>query len=180
MSELLDAIRGAVKSMIKPDLLIGKVTAFNEADWTIDVALNSGAVVDQVTIKSVLNGEDSGILVEPEVDSMVLCGLTDGKIENLTVLTYSEIKNIKFVPSEKIQLRSDSYGGLVKIEQLENNLNTLKNALETLKSGVASGLNAVGVGSAANGPAGAAAFNTATSSIVINFDNMENENVQHG
>ena len=180
MSELITAIRQAVKGMIKPDLLLGKVKSFDSANSTIEVALNQGSTVDEVTIKSVLNGIDSGILVEPEIGSSVLCGLTDGKIENLTVLVYSEIKNIKIVPSEKIVLRTDDFGGLVKLQELEQNLNTLKIAFETLKAAVATGLTAVGVTPAASGPTGAAAFNTAAAAATINYVPMENQNVQHG
>lgn len=180
MSELITAIRQAVKGMIKPDLLLGKVKSFDEANWTIDVELNMGAKVEEVTIRAVLNDETTGILIEPVIGSNVLCGMTDGKLENLTVLVYSEIKNIKIVPSEKIQLRSDDFGGLVKLQQLETNLDTLKQAIETIKSAVSTGLNAVGASTAANGAAGAAAYNAATAGVSINFQDMENQNVQHG
>ncbi len=180
MSEIATAIRAAVKRMIKPDLLLGKVISFDGSNWTIDVELNEGSNVDQVTIKSVLNGEESGILIEPEVGSSVLCGITDGRIENLTVLVYSEIKNIRFVPSSKIILRNEDFGGLVKLQQLEQNLEAIKSAVDILKSAVANGLNAVGVAGAASGPTGAAAFNAAAASVNISFIDMENENVQHG
>lgn len=180
MSEIIDAIRAAVKSMVKPDLIIGKVESFNATAWTINLTMNIGAKVEDVTIKSVLNGEDSGIFIEPVIGSYVLCGMTDGKMENLTAMVYSEIKNIRFAPSEKLIFRNEDFGGLVKIQNLENNINSLKQAIETIKSAVATGLTAVGVSSAANGPAGASAFNTATSGVVINFENMENPNVKHG
>lgn len=180
MSELITAIRQSVKAMIKPDLVLGEVKSFDASNWTIEVELNQGAKVDEVTIKSVLNGEGSGILVEPEIGSIVLCGLTDGKIENLTVLVYSEIKNITFAPSKTLILRKEDFGGLVKIAQLESNLDAIKNGLDTMKNAVVAGLNGVGASTAASGAAGAAAFNTAIAAMQINFQNMENENVKHG
>lgn len=180
MSELITAIRQAVKSMIKPDLLLGKVKKFHADDWTIDVELNNGAKVEKVTIKSVLNGIDSGIFIEPEIDSCVLCGLTDGKIENLSVLVFSEIKNIRYSPSEKILLRSDEFGGILKAEAVQANLDMLKNAITTIKNALPSAFSSVGAGTAANGPAGASSFTLATSSININFQDMENPNVKHG
>ena len=180
MSELTEAIRRTVKPMIKPDLVLGEVKSFDSSNWTIEVELNQGSTVDEVTIKSVLNDIASGIFIEPEIGSSVLCGLTDGKIENLTILVFSEIKNIKFVPSEKITLRKEDFGGLVKLAQLESNLDSLKQAIETIKSAVSTGLTAVGVSTAANGATGAAAYNSATAAVAINFQNMENENVNHG
>lgn len=180
MSIITDAIRAAVKAMIKPDLLIGKVMSFDEATWTIEVELNIGAKLEDVTIKSVMNDEDSGIYVEPKVGSYVLCGLVDGKLENVTVMKYSEIENIRFAPSKKIELRNADFGGLVKLEQLEKNLKALKDAYTKLKTATAAGLTAVGAGSAANGATGASTFNSQTASVVINFEDMENKNITHG
>lgn len=180
MSELITAIRSAVKSMIKPDLVLGEVMSFDSSNWTINVKLNTGASVDEVTVKSVLNGEDSGIFIEPKTGSFVLCGLTDGKIENLSVLVFSEIENIRFAPYKKIEFRNTDFGGLVKIQELEKNLNKLKSAIETIKTATAAGLTSVGAGGAANGATGAATFNSQTASLQIQFEAMENKNVQHG
>jgi hypothetical protein len=180
MTQIKTAIQQMVKSMVKPDLMIGKVTAFNGSDWTISLELNIGAKVEDVTIKSVLNGEDSGIFIEPIEGSYVLVGMTDGKLENLTALVFSEIKNIRFAPTEKLILRNDDYGGILKAEAVLNNLNSLKNAIETIKSAVATGLTSVGASTAANGALGAEAYNTATAGVSINFEAMENENITHG
>lgn len=166
--------------MIKPDLLIGEVIRFDSENWTIDLKLNIGASVEDVTIKSVLNGEASGIFIEPVMGSYVLCGLTDGKIENLTALVFSEIKNIKLVPTEKLVFRNENFGGLVKIKELEDNLKSLKTYVEALKTATSSGINAIGVGPAANGGTGKIAFETAMVGKVINLKEMENKNVQHG
>lgn len=179
-NEIRDAIRAAVASMTKPDLIIGKVTAFNQQDWTIDVDLNSGGSVPGATIKSVLNSEASGIFVRPIVGSNVLLGLTDGKLENLTVLVYAEIEEIRYMPSMAMQLMGDTHGGLAIVEKIANNLDAIKNYLAAEKSAISAALTAVGVGSAANGPAGASAFNTSMASQTIVFEDMENQNVKHG
>lgn len=133
MSAIITAIREAVKSMIKPDLLIGTVDSFDSSNWTINLTLNIGAKVEEVTIKSVLNGEDSGIFIEPVIGSYVLCGMVDGKLENLTAMVYSEIKSIKFAPTEKLILRNEDFGGIVKAsvayqkdKELRDEINKLK------------------------------------------------------
>lgn len=177
---MIEIIRAAVKGMIRNDLVIGKVEKFNSSDWTIDVTLNSGPSIEEVTIRAVLNSESTGIFVEPKVGSYVLCALNDGKLENMSVVLYSEIVNIKFLPKEKLILRGDSFGGLVKNDELKQNIDQLKQAVETIKSAVFSALNAVGAGSAANGAAGASTFQAQTASINIQFQDMENKNVKHG
>lgn len=134
MTDIKTAIRKMVKSMTKPDLMIGKVTAFNATDWTIDLELNIGATVEDCTIKSVLNGEDSGIFIEPEVGSFVLVGMTDGKLENLTAMVFSEIKNIRFAPSEKIILRNEDFGGIVKSQKVHDEIKAIKDEINELKN----------------------------------------------
>lgn len=175
-----DAIRQMVKSMVKPDIELAKVLEFDSSNWSITIELNSGGTNDQVTIKSVLNDIQTGILVEPEIGSMVLVGIVNGRKENMSVLCYSEIKSIRIIPSETIQLKGDSFGGLVKLQQLETNLNKLKTAIETIVNATASGMSAIGAGSAANGATGATTFNSSTQGIDLSFENMENENVKHG
>lgn len=180
MSEMIEVIRAAVKRMVRPDLVIGKVTKFDSNNWTIDVELNEGSKVDEVTIRAVLNDGATGIFIEPKVGSYVLCALNDGKIENLSCLQFSEIVNMKLLPEEELFLRGDTHGGLVILEKLKTNIDQLKQAYETLKNGTVAGFNAVGVGSAANGPGGATAFQSATASVNIQFQDMENKKVKHG
>lgn len=175
-----DAIRQMVKSMVKPDIELAKVLEFDSSNWSITIELNSGGTNDQVTIKSVLNDDQTGILVEPVIGSMVLVGIVNGRKENMSVLCYSEIKSMRIIPTETIQLRGDSFGGIVKLQELQANLDKLKTAIETIQAATASGLNAVGVGSAANGPTGASTFNSEVQSIDLNFSDMENQNVKHG
>ncbi|MBN9293735.1 MAG: hypothetical protein J0G96_07140 [Flavobacteriia bacterium] len=180
MSEIVKAIRQVVKSMIKPDLLIGTVKSFESVNWTISVELNQGGTVEDVTIRSVLNDDETGVFIEPEVGSIVLCAMADGKLENLKVVLFSEIVNMELMPKEQLKLRGDDFGGLVKLKDLENNLDALKQYCEAMKNAVMTGLNAVGASTAASGPNGATAFNGAMSSQAITFKDMENKNVTHG
>lgn len=180
MSEIIDAIRAAVKSMVKPDLLIGKVTKFDSQNWTIDLDLHIGAKVEDVTIKAVLNGEDSGIFVEPKVGSYVLCGMTDGKLENLTALSYSEIENIKFVPSKTIILRNDDFGGLVKSAKVNSEVNEIKQEINKLKT-----IFNTWVLTVSELSAGAVALKASLGSWSTNLQttqkaDYENNNVKHG
>jgi hypothetical protein len=189
MSEIVQAIRQMVKPLINNDLMLGEVKEFDSSNWTITVELHQGGRVKKVTVRSVLNSEKTGIFVEPKVGSYVLCGRTDGKLENLSVIVFSEIVNMELMPEEdfkiqakKIQLLAsdEDFGGLVKLQELEDNLNALKDYCEAMKSAVSTGLNGVGASPAASGSAGAGAFEGAMAGQQIIFKNMENENVTHG
>jgi len=177
MSEIIDAIRTAVKSMIKPDLLIGKVESFNDQDWTINLTLNIGAKVEDCTIKSVLNGESSGIFIEPVVGSYVLCGLTDGKLENLTAIVYSEIKSIKFVPTEKLIFRNEDFGGLVKSQKVHDEIKALKDEVNSLKSKLAAWLPVPTDGGAALKAILSTFYTPLPPAVQTDY---ENPNVKHG
>ncbi len=177
MSTITEAIRAAVKAMIKPDLLIGKVISFDEATWTIEVELNIGAKLEDVTIKSVMNDEDSGIYVEPKVGSYVLCGLVDGKLENVTVMIYSEIVNIRFAPSKKIEFRNADFGGLVKSEVTAAVDNAIKQEINKLKNIFTAWAPVVNDGGAAL----KAALATWSSPLAEKQKaDYENKNVNHG
>ena len=82
------------------------------------------------------------------------------------------------VAQDVIELNCGSLGGLVKIAELERNLNSLKRYCEQLKSAVVSGFNSVGVGSSASGPNGATATNAAMAGVSIRFDDMEYEKIK--
>jgi hypothetical protein len=166
--------------MITPDIYLGVVKSFDASSWTIDVELNSGPTLPEVTIKAVMNDETSGIFVEPVVGSYVLVGTVDGRLENCSVLLYSEIKRMEIMPSDLLKLKGDQYGGLVILEKLVANLDALKGGQDDLKAAIRAGLQAVGAGSAANGATGKVAFDAAIANSLITFENMENQNVQHG
>lgn len=184
MSELVRAIRQITKSMITNEMLLGKVTKFNSGNWTINVELNLGAKVEEVAVRSVLNSEVSGLFVEPKVGSYVLCSTTDGKLENLKVILFSEIENIELMPAKKMKLRGDDFGGLVKLQELENNLNSLKQYVEAMNAALPNAFNAIlPVAPApfvASGAAGAGAYSGAMAGQTIVFEDMENKNVSHG
>lgn len=177
MSEIIDAIRAAVKSMVKPDLIIGKVESFNATDWTINLSMHIGAKVEDVTIKSVLNGENSGIFIEPVIGSYVLCGLTDGKMENLTAMVYSEIKNIRFTPTEKLILRNEDFGGLVKSQKVHDEIKALKDEINSLKTKLSTWVPVVNDGGAALKALLSTFYTPIPPAVKADY---ENSNVKHG
>lgn len=184
MSDLVTAIRTIARSMINNEMLMGKVTKFDSSNWTVNVELNMGAKVEEVTIRSVLNDEKTGIFIEPKVGSYILCSTTDGRLENMKIIVFSEIENIELMPSKKMKLRGDDFKGLVKIQELEDNLNSLKQFVESMHAALPIAFNAiVPVPPAlfvASGSAGAGSYTGSMSGKAIVLKDMENKNVLHG
>ncbi len=126
MKSMFDIIKKIIKDTVLPDIILGKVIAFDASNWTATIQLNRGAEIDEVRIKSVINSETSGIFVEPKIGSFVLCALIEGKIESLFIVGYSEV--VKYhLNADLIELNGDAFGGLIKIDELVDKINRLEN-----------------------------------------------------
>ena len=120
-----EAIQKMVSSLIKPDILLAKVIEFDTDKWLATVELNTTLKIDEVRVRAVVNTELNGMFIEPKVGSYVLVGLIEGKIENLFVITFSEI--VKYhLKADLIEFNGDSFGGMIKIDNLIEKLNQLE------------------------------------------------------
>ncbi len=151
--------------------------------------LQGGAKFLDVRLRSILDDNTDGLLLIPKKNSVVLIGIIENNDSAAFLLQCSEIEELKFknaggmtidVLKDIVKLNGDQCKGLVKLDELKDNLDAIKDYLSALKTAVSSGLTAVGVAMAANGPAGATSFESAMASQVLNFKNMENKNVKHG
>lgn len=133
MSEIKETIQRLVAGMIKPAILIGQVKAFSEGDWTITVALNRGGTVEDVRITATIPAGESGIFVEPAIDSYVLCGMIEGKIESLCVLLYTDIVRYRIIATSVIEWQGDSFGGIVKSEKVHSTDKQIIDEINELK-----------------------------------------------
>ncbi len=126
-------------------------------------------VISDETTTAVLDEDGVRINVGDKVSAdmsadSVICKVGDNTSAELT--------------NDGIVLNGGSLRGLVKIDELEDNLDQLKKYVETMKKAISTGIKAVGVSTAASGPTGATAFDGAMASAMINFKNMENEKVK--
>ena len=132
-----------------------------------------------------------------------MADISCGNLRGLNAIGYSEIESLRFhqgsttlqadargidatvgsstvhIEDGKIRLGGEDNGGLVKVEEVRQSLESLKTYCETLREAVSAGIKAVGAGILANGTTGATAFDTAMSSAVVRIENMENEKVVH-
>ena len=149
-----------------------------QGDTTCTVDLD-GLTVSDVRLRAVVNGETSKILVTPKTGSHVLVADLSGDLSQLAVVGYSEVEKIEVDANDEIVFNGGENHGLVKIEELKRNLDTLKNYVTALKSAVATGLGAVGAGTTANGANGKLSFNIAMIGRSINFEDMEDTKITH-
>jgi hypothetical protein len=127
MSAIVEVIRTAMAGMIKADIIVGEVTKFDKSKWLATVKFNETLELGEVSVKSVINTEKSGIFVEPKIGSIVTCGLIEGKVENLFIIGYSEVVKCHFntdqtiIESKKITLKNEQ----VNFADLLTDLKTL-------------------------------------------------------
>lgn len=167
--------------------LICTVDAVDKDARTVDCTpIDEGAPLLGVNLQA--NQESKfGVVIFPRVGSYVVVGfVADGSagvvlltddVESIEMVVKDDNTSLK-ITEDGIVMNGGGLRGLVKIAELEDNLNQLKDYVEKLKSATSSGINAVGESSAASGKAGAAAFNLAMASASISFKDMENEKVK--
>lgn len=109
--------------------------------------------------------------IKPKVDADCIIGILEGEESVGFLLDASEVEEVVFNGGE--------LGGLVKIEQLKENIDTLKKYCEALNSAVIAGIAGIGAGSAANGATGVAEYKKAMTGQTISFVDMEDINIKH-
>lgn len=83
------------------------------------------------------------------------------------------------IKAPEIAFNGGELGGLVKLEQLKQNLDSLKQMVEAIHSALPGAFTAIGAGAAANGPGGSTAYTTAMTGKTIILTDMENTKVKH-
>ena len=92
-------------------------------DTTCTVKLEDDLQLSDVRLRSVVNSEESGIVITPAVGSVVLVAdLSGGKLSSMAVIMYSEI--------DKIEINGGKNGGLINIEDLVSHINTIEDVVK--------------------------------------------------
>jgi hypothetical protein len=177
MAEIDDLFWAAIKRRIISQSVYAKVVKINDNQTIdcVDIATNTEYKEVQLTATET---KDSFILVTPKVGSTVVVSFLNNVKNDAYVNGFSELEKLEITIEETIW-NGGKKGGLVQINELKENMESLKSYCEQLKTAIASGISAVGVGVAANGGTGASAFNSAMSSAVIDFKDMEDTKFKH-
>ena len=130
------------------------------------VTFDSEEVIEDVELQTAES--ENGFLLTPVIDSIVLVSWLSKNKPFVSML--SEV--------EKIDLRGNDFGGLIKVEELTKQLDIVTDRLDTLYDAIN---NAVAVPQ--DGGAGLQSTMKATLSTQIqkeDYKDIENENVTHG
>lgn len=154
---------------------VAKVTKVDGATCTVQ-RLFDDMELEEVRLNC-HSTENEGVVIVPETGSMVLITSIDGRC--WFVSQCSKVEKITIDANDKIIFNGGNNNGLVKIEELKRNLNSLKNYVEAMASAVSTAFSAVGVGTAASGPNGQTVFITDMELRSINFEDMEDTKITH-
>jgi len=172
---LRDAILAIVEPMLGAQVFTGKVTDFDSNDWTLTCDVDD-LELDGVRVKSVINTNVTGILVEPKIGSEVLLAKIENKKEALVVLKFDDIVKYR-LNADKIEFNGDDYS-IVKAEELQQIMATNKAFIDAFKSSLSTPINEPGNGSPS---AFQAALNASLSSLDFkDGTGIENKNIKHG
>lgn len=168
-----EEIRNLLKALCASPIqtFTADVTAVNTDKYTIDVKPPGRAPILDIRLKAAVDSVKDGVVEIPEVNSTVIIGILGKDKSTAFVIKTSKVT--------KTIINNGNNGGLAIVEKILDNLNTIKSFCTDMKTATANGFNAVGIGSAANGPAASASFNGEMAGKVINFTNMENTKVIH-
>ena len=99
-----------------------------------------GLRLTDVRLRSVVNGEESGVLLTPKADSFVTVADLSGDLTQTVVVGFSEVESVDITAGGEIHLNGDSFGGLIRIEDLVNDLNNIVSAFNSHTHAVAGGV----------------------------------------
>ena len=111
-------------------IIVGKVTAFNDTQKTIDVEpVNGDAPVQDVRLTPI-EGQGN-ILFVPEVNSYVVIGFLESQQTNAYAIGFSSLEKVEITASE-IAYNGGNKGGLVIVGDLVSKLNQIENKINSL------------------------------------------------
>lgn len=111
-----------------------------------------------------------------KTDITVKSGEVTATLDGVTL----EIKGNKVkVDADEIVFNGGNNKGVPNVDDIKSNLDSIKNYLTAMNTAVSTGLNGVGLGPAASGTAGSAAYQGAMAGQSIVFGSMEDTKVKH-
>lgn len=140
------------------------VTSVNGATCNAKRVLDD-KIVERVRLNTNVQ-EEKGLIIVPKIGSDVLITNIDGGAS--FVSQYSEIEKIELNVDSTIIINGGQNDGLVKIRELEKNLERIKTYLKALETALSTSITGLG---------GALAI--ALSANDISFVNMENKTIKH-
>lgn len=184
--ETTEAIRTVVKKMLKATVVIGKAENVNNLTCDINRGEDSPKL-KSARLNALEEQSDTYYTIVPKEGSWVLAAIIENDQAEAVVISCTEIEKVIMKCGEMtfeisdagIVLNNGGNGGIPINGKIADNLDAIKNYLSQMATAIGDGLDAVGVGSAASGPSGKLAFDTAMGLLNLDFEDMENPDVKH-
>ncbi|MBQ7057472.1 MAG: hypothetical protein IJM84_05950 [Bacteroidaceae bacterium] len=173
--DIAESIRKLAGSANTFETFVCEVKSVDGATCTVTRVLDGLEIAD-VRLNCHIT-ENEGIVVTPKVNSFVLVTNIDGRQH--FVSQCSEVEKITIDCNGDIVINGGDNKGIVKIQELKDNLDSLKSYIEAMNTAISTGFSSVGESSAASGTAGKSAYTSAMTGRSINFKDMEDTKVTH-
>lgn len=163
----------------------GKVESVDEENHTAQV--KHGDLSYAANFKSIQDNKSEGVWIVPTVGSDVFCVPEGQSKERFMIVKYSKIDRIYFevgdtkcnISTEDITFNDGENGGLAKVQELNDSVNSIKTYVEAINAALPNALSAIGAGAAANGATGASSYTTSMTGKIIEIKNFENTKIKH-
>lgn len=165
---------------------IGKVSNIDESKRICDISIDEDLTLSNCRLNAIIDSYNNRLLVVPKDNSMVAFIAVGGKLTEPLIIAYSEIDKLLLTIGEsdiliedgRIEMNGGNLGGLIKLQQLESNLDKLKKYVEDLATMASTAMTPM---AALDGGASVATFNTnwGTMKAAFSFDDMEDTKITH-
>lgn len=180
-------------SQASGDTFYATIESVDEKTRTCTVAIEE-VTFDEVMLYAVADDKLTGFCFIPKIESIVLVSRIAGS-NMMFVAMFSQVDKVLLsvgdkveltITGDKVELKADEIvfnggenKGLVKVEQLQKNLDSLKTYVEAIHAALPSAFSAVGAAMLSNGAAGGTAYTCAMAGKSVVLENMENQKIKH-
>lgn len=165
---------------------VGKVSNIDESKRICDISIDEDITLSNCRLNAIIDSYENHLLIVPKDNSMVAFITVGGKLTEPLIIAYSEIEKVLLTIGEsdiliedgKIEMNGGNLGGLIKLQQLESNLDKLKKYVEDLATMASSAMAPM---AALDGGASVTTFNTNWGAMkaAFSFDDMEDTKITH-
>lgn len=172
--DIAESIRKLAGSANAFETFVCEVKSVDGATCTVTRVLDGLEIAD-VRLNCHIT-ENEGIVVTPKINSFVLVTNIDGRQH--FVSQCSEVEKITIDCDSEIIINGGDNKGIVKIQELDNNLKKLKSYIENIATATATAMAPM---SALDSGASVTTFNTTVQGLKASFqwENMEDTKIKH-
>lgn len=182
----MNRIREQIREIAGPgrfDTFLCRVKSAEGAACTVTRVMD-GMEIAGVRLNAAV-AESDGLVITPAADSYVLITGIDG--DKWFVSQFSTVEKIALATQDTIEINGGGTvvinggknGGLVKVQELRDSLDSLRDFVEAMHQALPAAFNTIGAGTAAAGSAGGTSYTGSMTGKAILIREMENDRVTH-